>query len=88
MSPQWEGGWELDSGDDHENENENEYNDSFEASDSADEGDPKENISEVRESSLWASIRDCLAPSDILVLHRGVQLKTSPATCVLRHVTD
>ena len=57
---------ELDSGDDHENENEN--NDSFEASDNADESDPKEYISEVRESSLRASIRDCLAPSDILVL--------------------
>ena len=34
MSPQWEGGLELDSGDDHENENLN--NDSFEASNNAD----------------------------------------------------
>ena len=66
VSPQWEGGLELDSGDDYGNDNEK--NDSFEASDTADEGDPKEYISEVSESSLWASIRDCLTPSDILVL--------------------
>ena len=34
----------------------------------ADECDPKEYISEVREGSLRASLRDCLTPSDILVL--------------------
>ena len=41
--------------------------DRFEVSDNA-EGDPKEYISEVRESSLWVSVRDCLTRADVMVL--------------------
>ena len=66
MSPQWEGGLELDSDDDFENENEN--NDSFEAGDSADGSGPKDYISEISESSLWASIRDYLTPPGVLIM--------------------
>ena len=43
-------------------------NDSCEAGDSADEGGPKDYISEVSESSLWASIRDYVAPPDVLIM--------------------
>ena len=69
VSPQWEGGLELDSDDDNENENEN--NDSYEAGDSADEGGPKDYISEVSERSQWASIRDYLTPPDVLIMRTG-----------------
>ena len=48
-SPQWKGELELDF--DDENENENENNDRYEAGDSADEGGPKDFISEISESS-------------------------------------
>ena len=58
MSPQWEGGSELDS--DNDCEDENEGDDSYEACDSAAESGPKDYISEVSESSLWASIRASL----------------------------
>ena len=34
-----------------------------------DESGPKDYISEVRESSLWASIRDYLTPLDVLATH-------------------
>ena len=66
VSPQWEGELELDA--DVENENENENDDSYVAGDSTDEGGPKEYISEVSESSLWASIRDYLTPPDVLIM--------------------
>ena len=64
MSPQWEGGLELDS--DNDCEDDAEYGDdgSYEEFGSAGESGPKDYISEVSESSLWASIRDYLTPSD------------------------
>ena len=68
MSPECEGGLELDSDNDYEEEYEYEDDGSYEEFDSATESGPKDYISEVSESSLWASIRDYLAPSDILVL--------------------
>ena len=68
MSPQWEGGLELDSDKYYEDENEYEDADSYEEFDNAAESCPKDYISEASESSLWASIRDNLTPSDILVL--------------------
>ena len=39
----------------------------YEACDSAAESGPKDYISEVRESSSWASIRDYLTAPDVLV---------------------
>ena len=59
---------ELDSDTDYEDENEDEDDGSHDEFDSAAESGPKDHISEVSESSLRASIRDYLAPSDILVL--------------------
>ena len=70
MSPQWEGGLELDSDSDSDNdyEEENEDDDSYEACDSAAESGPKDYINELSGSSLWASIRDYLTPPNVLVL--------------------
>ena len=67
MSPQWEGGLELYSGNDCEHETENEDDGRYEEFDSAAESDPKDYISEASESSRRSSIRDCLTLSDILV---------------------
>ena len=67
MSPQWEGGLELDADNDYVDENKYEDDGSYEEFDSAVGSGPKDYISEVSESSLWASIRDYLTPSDILI---------------------
>ena len=70
MSPQWES--ELELGSDDNNEDEIEYeceNDedcNYEGPDNADAGWARDYISEVRESSLWAPLCDCLAPADVL----------------------
>ena len=68
MNPQWEGGLELNSDNDCEDENEYQDDGSFEEFDSDPESGPKDYIGEASESSLWASIRDYLTPPDILVL--------------------
>ena len=39
----------------------------YDETDDAAEG-PKDYISDVRESSLWASLRDCLTPANVVVL--------------------
>ena len=48
--------------------NGNGNDDSYEGCDSADEGGPKDYITDFSESSLWASIRDYLTPSDVLIM--------------------
>ena len=55
MSPQWEGDLILDSNDNSENKAEDEYEDwSFEELGRSVEGEARDYINEVRESSLWA----------------------------------
>ena len=68
MNPQWEGGLELNSDNDYEDENEDEDYGSYEEFDSDAESHPKDYIGEVSESSLWASTPDHFTPPDILVL--------------------
>ena len=58
MSPQWEGGLELVSDNDYEDENEYEDDGSYEEFDGDAERGPKDYISDVSETSLRASIRD------------------------------
>ena len=41
---------------------------SYDEIDVAAEKGAKDYISEVREGSLWVSLRDCLTPADVLVL--------------------
>ena len=71
-SPQWEG--ELELGSDSNNQDEIEYeceNDedsNYEELDRVAARGARDNISEVRESSLWAPLCDCLTPADVLVL--------------------
>ena len=71
MSPQWES--ELELGSDNNNEDEVEYeyeNDedwNYEGLGNA-AGGARDYISEVRESSLWAPLCDCLTPAHVLVL--------------------
>ena len=54
--------------DDCEDGNEHENDGSYEEFDSDAEKGAKDHISDVRESSLWVSLRDCLTPADVLVL--------------------
>ena len=53
MNPQWEGGLELNSDNDCEDENEYQDDGSFEEFDSDPESGPKDYIGEVSESSQW-----------------------------------
>ena len=68
MSPRWAGGLELGTDDHSENTAEEECEDW-----SSDElgrvgRAARDYISEVRESSLWAPLCDCLTPADVPVL--------------------
>ena len=66
MSPQWEDGLELDVDNDCEDETDHVVDGKYD--DGAAENGAKDHISEVREGSLWVSLRDCLSPADVLVL--------------------
>ena len=69
MSPQWEGDLILESDDKSENTAEVDREDwSHEELGRVVEGEARDYISEVRESSLWAPLCDCLTPVDVLVL--------------------
>ena len=68
LGPQWEGGLELNFDNDWEDGIEYEDDGSYEEFDSDAEKGAKDYISEVRESSLWVSLRDCLTLADVLVL--------------------
>ena len=78
MSPQWEGELEPVSDDNNEDEVEHEYVNvedwNCEGLDNAVAGGARDYISEVRESSLWAPLCDCLTPAD--VLYHWVQVGT------------
>ena len=72
MTPQWKGELELCSDDNDEDVAEYEYVSdkdwNYEGLDTAATGGARDCISEVLESSLWASLCDCLTPADVLVL--------------------
>ena len=70
-SPQGKGGLELGSDSDDEDviepECENEEDGNYEKLDNAAAGEARDHISQMRESSLWAPLCDCLTPADVLV---------------------
>ena len=70
MGTQWEGDLILDSDDNSENTAEVEQHKdwSYEELGRGVEGEARDCISEVRESSSWAPLCDCLTPADVLVL--------------------
>ena len=59
MSPQWKGGLRLDFDNDCEDETDHEVDGRYDEIDSAAEKGAKDYISEVRESSIWISLRYC-----------------------------
>ena len=68
MNPPWEDDLILDSNDKNENTAEDECEDwSYEELDRV-EGEARDYINEVCESSLWAPLCDCLTLADVLVL--------------------
>ena len=68
MSPQWEGGLELNFDNNSEDETDHEVGGRYDETDDAVEDGAKHYISDVRESSQWASLRDYFTPADVLVL--------------------
>ena len=69
MSPQWEGDLVLGSDDNSGDMAEDEYEDwSYEELGVLLQEGAKDYISDVRQSSLWASLRGCFTLADVLVL--------------------
>ena len=52
----------------NENENENDEDGNYKELDSVAAGEARDYVSEVRESSLWAPLCDCLSPAHVLVV--------------------
>ena len=71
MNPQWEGGLELNFGNNSEDGTDHEVDGRYDDTGGAGEEGPKDYISDARESSLWTSLRDCLTPAEVLVLRTG-----------------